>query len=430
MFFLYEILAAGHLRRLTTVFMLLALLTPSPPVAAGEVKFAVIGDFGTGSAAQEDVADMIQAKNVSFVATVGDNVYGAREHATPWDAIDSKVGRFYHRYIFPYQGRYGSGSADAQNNFFPLLGNHDYGDGGATDAPLITCRESPALRSCSRISGAWYDYFSLPGNERYYSIRRGPVEVFLFSDYYRDPDWDYDPEKNGVIYWLNNALARSTAPWKIVLLHYPPYVSNANGGNENRRLPYRAWGADAVIAGHTHVYERLDVGGFPYFVNGAGGASVAPSNPISNYSVTQIGNDFGAMIISARASRIDYQYFTRDGKLRDTLVRRRTNTSRERFIQFDSRTTDSRRTRIHPSPAGFQARAGEVRGQLRSWRNADHMLILQHRTEPALAWRTVARSTRRGRNEVIRYPGSAGLYRWIVRNQPKNGPYQLRTWRR
>lgn len=430
MFLLDKTLVAQKLTRLTTVIALLILLTPSARVVAVDVKFAVVGDFGTGSTAQADVAEMIRSSNVSFVATVGDNVYGARDHASPWDAIDSKVGRFYHPYIFPYQGRYGPGSADRQNNFFPLLGNHDYGDGGATDAPLIACRESPALRSCSRKSGAWYDYFSLPGNERYYSIRRGPVEVFLFSDYYRDPDWDYDPEKNAVIYWLNNALARSTAPWKIVLLHYPPFVSNANGGNENRRLPFRAWGADAVIAGHTHVYERLDVDGFPYFVNGAGGASVSPSRPISNYSVTQVNDDFGAMIISARTSRIDFQYFTRDGKLRDTLVRRQTNATRERFAQFDSRTTGSRRTRIHPSAVGFRARTGEVRGQLRSWQDADHMLILQHRAEPANAWRTVARSSRRGRNEVIRYPGSAGFYRWIVRNRPETGAYQLRTWRR
>jgi tartrate-resistant acid phosphatase type 5 len=35
--------------------------------------------------------------------------------------------------------------------------------------------------------------------------------------------------------------------------------------------PFAAWGATAVLAGHDHDYERLTVGGLPYFVNGLGG---------------------------------------------------------------------------------------------------------------------------------------------------------------
>ncbi|MFH0342232.1 MAG: hypothetical protein ACHBNF_08900 [Chromatiales bacterium] len=35
-------------------------------------------------------------------------------------------------------------------------------------------------------------------------------------------------------------------------------------------LAVKAWGADAVLSGFYHVYERLSVDELPYFVNGAG----------------------------------------------------------------------------------------------------------------------------------------------------------------
>lgn len=286
---------------------------------AQSVRFAVVGDFGNGSQGEADVARLIDSKNVSFVATVGDNVYGAAANGTPLQAIDDKIGKYYHKYMHPYNGRYGSGSADGRNNFFPLLGNHDYGHGGELDIPLLDCVEGGGLNSCSQNKGAWYDFFNLPGNERYYSVRRGSVEIFAYSDYYRDPDWAYDEDQNGVVQWLKNALATSTATWKVVLLHFPPYASRLDGGYDIRRHDFKGWGADSVIAGHVHNYERLNVDGMLYFVNGAGGVSVSPGRPLSPYSVKQVSDDLGAMIITADDSSIKYDYFTRDGRLRDTV---------------------------------------------------------------------------------------------------------------
>ncbi len=302
-----------------SMLVLLAGSLLSPSAQAQSVRFAVVGDFGNGSQGQADVARLIDSKNVSFVATVGDNVYGGAANGTPLQAIDDKIGKYYHRYMHPYNGRYGSGSADGRNNFFPVLGNHDYGHGGDLDIPLMDCVEGGGLNSCSQDKGAWYDYFNLPGNERYYSVRRGAVEIFAYSDYYRDPDWAYDENQNGVVQWLKKALAASTAPWKVVLLHFPPYASRLDGGYKIRRHDFKGWGADAVIAGHVHNYERLNVDGMLYFVNGAGGVSVHPGRPLSPYSVKQVSDDLGAMIITADASSIKYDYFTRDGRLRDTI---------------------------------------------------------------------------------------------------------------
>lgn len=84
--------------------------------------------------------------------------------------------------------------------------------------------------------------------------------------------------------------------------------------------------------------------------------------------------------------------------------------------------------RVMPGGAGFWSNQGELRGQLTSLGRSDHMLILQQQRFTTGVWREVARSDHVGRTEIVRYPGSAGLYRWIVRNAPAAGSYTLRSW--
>src|SRR5437762_11614633 len=80
-------------------------------------RFAVIGDFTAGSPLR-DVSDRIKSWNPDYVVTVGDNWYSD-------NTIDDSVGRYFHDYISPYTGSYGSGSSNG-NEFWPTLGNHDY----------------------------------------------------------------------------------------------------------------------------------------------------------------------------------------------------------------------------------------------------------------------------------------------------------------
>ena len=54
-------------------------------------------------------------------------------------------------------------------------------------------------------------------------------------------------------------------------MHHPPYVSSDFAETSTMRWPVRDWGADVVLSGHHHAYERLSASGIPYIVNGAGG---------------------------------------------------------------------------------------------------------------------------------------------------------------
>ena len=271
------------------------------PPPTGTIRFAVIGDFGSvNSQPNFDVAGIIKTWNVDFVTTVGDNSY-CYNNAAP-DPYDDCVARYYHDWIAPYSGKYGAGASE--NRFWPVMGNHDW------DTGLI----------------AYTNAFSLPNNERYYDLLRGPVQFFMLSSDPREPDGNTSTSTQGE--WLQTALAQSTAPWKLVYMHHPPYSSSSvHGDSLWMRWPYKDWGATAVLAGHDHTYERVDQAGFPYFVNGLGGRSIYEfgATPTSG-SVLRYNADYGAMLVEASACAIEFRFVTRTGVIVDTFTQTRTCT--------------------------------------------------------------------------------------------------------
>jgi len=90
------------------------------------------------------------------------------------------------------------------------------------------------------------------------------------------------------------------------------------------RWPFQAWGATAVLQGHDHDYERLKVGGIPYFVNGIGGASLRPFGAVLAESQLRFYGDFGAMLVTAGATSMTFKEYTRYGVLVDSYTQRLT----------------------------------------------------------------------------------------------------------
>ena len=200
---------------------------PSPtPITS--VRFAVIGDYGQAGPDLAAVAHLVIGWGPDLILTVGDNNYPDGSAET----IDENVGQYFHAYIGDYQGAYGVGSET--NRFFPTLGNHDWN----------TANGTPYL-----------DYFTLPGNERYYQFSWGPVDFFALDSDSRNPDGIGRSSVQGQ--WLQSALAASDAAWQVVYFHVTPYSSGTHGDYPPLQWPFKAWGADLVIAGHDHVYERL-----------------------------------------------------------------------------------------------------------------------------------------------------------------------------
>jgi hypothetical protein len=225
-----------------------------------------------------------------LILTVGDNNYPSGSAET----IDANIGQYYAAYIAPYQGNYGAGASE--NRFFPILGNHDiYTDGGQP----------------------FFDYFTLPGNERYYEFQRGPVHFFALNS---DPsEVDGVGRSSTQAAWLRQGLADSTARWQIVYMHVPPYSSGIESDIAWMRWPFAEWGADLLLAGHEHFYERLDVDGIPLLINGIGGGAVYPFTEINPRSQVRFNADYGALLVTASEDHLTSEFYTRSGVLIDQL---------------------------------------------------------------------------------------------------------------
>ena len=141
----------------------------SLPNGKDSVKFAVIGDMGTGQPPQYQVAEqMVNLRRkfpFDFVITLGDNLYGSQRPAD-----------FVAKFERPYQTLLDDGV-----KFYAALGNHD------------------------EQSNRFYKPWNMNG-ERYYSFTKKNVKfVVLDSDY-------IDPKQ---LQWLETELKESKDDWKI-----------------------------------------------------------------------------------------------------------------------------------------------------------------------------------------------------------------------
>jgi hypothetical protein len=258
----------------------------------GTFRFAVIGDYGWDNPNEDKVADLVKTWDPAFVLTMGDNNYDVGSATT----IDPNIGKHYSQFIGSYQGIYGPGAS--QNRFFPSLGNHDWATAGA----------QPYL-----------NYFALPGNERYYDYVKGPVHFFALDSDPSEPDGRSSTSRQAQ--WLQSALAASTSQYNVVYMHHSPYSSSSTHGPDPvMQWPFKQWGADIVLTGHDHTYERLFVDGLTYTVNGIGGRSLYGfAAPVPGSQVRYNGN-YGAQLVTVDASGMKFDLYSIDGVQRDSFT--------------------------------------------------------------------------------------------------------------
>ena len=187
------------------------------PNAKDSIKFAVIGDSGTGSSSQQRVANQLAKSRDSFPFTfalmLGDNIYGA-----------DRPSDFAEKFERPYKVL-----LDGGVKFHAALGNHD----------------DP--------SQAYYKLFNMNG-ERYYTFSpKAGVRFFALDSNYMD---------KAELAWLEKELSASDSDWKIAFFHHPLYSSGEKHGSDtvlrDQVEPlFLKYGVDLVLTGHEHFYERL-----------------------------------------------------------------------------------------------------------------------------------------------------------------------------
>lgn len=259
------------------------------PNKEGSLKFGVLGDFGTGSREQYQMADQMAKLHGRFpfeiVVTVGDNLYGSER---PQD--------FVRKFETPYKPL-----LDAGVKFYASLGNHD-------------AREQ-----------ARYKLFNMDGRT-YYTFKAPKEDVRFFA-------LESDYPKPEQIAWLERELDNSREKWKIPYFHHPLYSSGGRHGSDltlRRTLEplFIKYGVSVVFTGHDHFYERIKPqNGIVYFVVGAGG-KLREGNIDRGTGLTARGFDTDLSFMAAEISG-DEMYFNtiaRSGKVIDSgaIERRRT----------------------------------------------------------------------------------------------------------
>jgi tartrate-resistant acid phosphatase type 5 len=266
-------------------------INSAPANPAARVRYVVMGDYGWAGPAEQRVAEMVNALEPDYVLTTGDNNYPSGSAAT----IDQNIGQYFADFIFPYQGSFRSRSTS--NRFFPVLGNHDWDTDGA----------SPYLK-----------YFTLPANERYYDVVLGPLHFFAIDSDEREPDGiDLTSIQAR---WLETTLRASRSTFNVVAMHHPPFSSGPHGDTRTTQWPYGEWGADLVVAGHDHGYERLEVGGLTYVVSGLGGAvPYSFAEPVHG-SLFRYSAKHGVALLEADARALQLSFVDSDGDVVDSAT--------------------------------------------------------------------------------------------------------------
>lgn len=272
------------------------------PSAIAQSLFAAIGDYGDGSADENNVAGLVYGWNPDFIITMGDNRYGSTD-------FDETVGRFYcDSLTHAGSGIYCSGSNSPKNAFFPSLGNHDYNDGAGLDEYL----------NYFTLPGTGVDTSGTSGSERYYDFISGAVQFFVIDS---QGAMISAPDRTTQMNWLQAQLAASSTPWQIVFFHHAPYSSALDHGSTTAmQWPFASWGADAVISGHDHTYERIFADGIVYFVNGLGGRSIYDFNTPVAGSQVRYNSEYGAMRVDASDNAITFEFISASGSVVDTYT--------------------------------------------------------------------------------------------------------------
>jgi len=287
-----------------------AAISTAQPTGEATMTFAVIGDYGWRGRNEAAVAALVTSWRPAFVITTGDDYY-ATAGGTGTARYDRSTGAYYHRWLkdITTTGRIRPSGEATVNAFFPALGNHDYSD--ATPAPET-----------------YLTYFKLPGtgftntsgNERYYDFVEGRVHFFVLNSNRQEPDGTSSSSVQAG--WLKRQLAVSTSTWNIVCDHHPPYSSDrTHGSSAYMRWPFAAWGADVVISGHAHDYERLVRGGIPYVVNGLGGAPryLFARKHLAG-SVRRYQASWGAQRVTVTGSSLTFAFYNVAGALKDRFT--------------------------------------------------------------------------------------------------------------
>ena len=183
----------------------------------------------------------------------------------------------------------------------PAPGNHDYGDGSA----------APYFAYFGEAAGA-------PG-EGWYSFALGAWHIVSLNSNCDEIGGCERDSREGR--WLAADLAAHPAPCTLAFWHHARFSSGAKHGSTERMAPFweilEEHGADVILSGHDHVYERFapqdarghaDPGGIRQFTVGTGGRSLRRFGPLLPNSEAHSGAAYGVLKLTLHPTGYDWEF--------------------------------------------------------------------------------------------------------------------------
>ena len=250
------------------------------PLKDGSVRWAVIGDNGTGEGPELDIARQMQhywtKVKFDFVTMNGDNIYGGH---SPHD--------FRVKFEEPYKALLDEGV-----KFYASLGNHD--------DPQIEINYKP---------------YNMNGNH-FYTFSKKNIDFFVLDSNYMTPQQ---------LSWLEDKLKGSNAKWKIAYFHHPLYTCAKFHGPDvdlrNQLMPlFTKYGVNVVWSGHEHVYERIKPQQDIYFFLEGDSGQLRYHNIRSACDIDQVGFDTDRtfMLVEVDGDQLYFQAISRSGATIDS----------------------------------------------------------------------------------------------------------------
>ncbi len=259
-------------------------------VAAGDI--AAQCTASSGSCAHPKTAAQARKINPKFYLTMGDNQYD-----------DARISDF-RAY---YDKTWGAFKAKTR----PVPGNHE------------TYDPAGALAGYK----AYFSSIAYPQGTSYYSYDEGNWHFIALDSNSFD--------RSAQIEWLKADLARNTRGCVAAYWHHPLFSS---GGHGNDPVSKPVWkllhgaGADLVLNGHDHHYERFapqnpdgkaTADGIVEIIGGMGGAEPYPIEEVQPNSQKRISGPYGVLKLDFTDTGYSWQYVGADGQVKDSVPDRR-----------------------------------------------------------------------------------------------------------
>ena len=258
-------------------------VTTSPPPSNDPVLVGA-GDIATCSSTGDEATANLLDDIAGTVITLGDNAYSSGTSAEYTNCYGPSWGRHLARTR-------------------PTPGNHEYNTLNAT---------------------GYYGYFGAAAGDPtkgYYSYDLGAWHIIVLNSNSSCTTISC-AAGSAQDTWLRNELATHTNVCTLAYWHHPRFNSGASHGNNTAVANFwnalYQYGADVILNGHEHVYERFapqtpaavadPTNGIRQFTVGTGGASHYSFGTIQPNSEVRNGTTYGVLKLTLHATSYDWQF--------------------------------------------------------------------------------------------------------------------------